>query len=99
MNRVICIGIVLLGLCLGFPFNHENVSSSCHAQDNQKASPSRRALRFPSDQSVGVLRVGRLKGPSVVMDFEVDFEHIKVIAAKGDVEVPEDAGLLARPIL
>ena len=90
MNRVTCIGFVLLGMCFGFPFQHEIVSSACHAQDSQKPSPSRRVLRFPSDQSVGVLRVGRLKGPSVVVDFEVDFEHIKVIAAKGDVEVPEE---------
>ena len=90
MNRVTCNRIVLLGMCLGFPFQHDNVSSACHAQDSQKASPSRRALCFPSDQSVGVLRVGRLKGPSVIVDFEVDFEQITVIAAKGKIEVSEE---------
>ena len=90
MIRVTCASIALLGMCLGFPFKHEKVPSACHAHDNQKASPSRRALCFPSDQSVGVLRVGRLKGPSVVVDFEVDFEQITVFAAKGNIEVSEE---------
>ena len=86
MYRVNLASIVLSGVCLGFLFVIADGLSACHAQDNQKASSKHRSLRFPSDQSVGVLRVGRLKGPNVVMDFE----QTSGIAAKGNVEVSED---------
>lgn len=86
MNRVNLASIVLSGMCLGFLVGIADELSACHAQDNQKASSKHRSLRFPADQSVGVLRVGRLKGPSVVMDFE----QTTGIAAKGDVEVSEE---------
>ena len=90
MKRLTWFCIVLLGMCHGFPFQHENVSIACHAQDDHEASPSRRVLFFPNDQSVGVLRVGRLKGPRVVVDYEVNLEQTKVIAAKGSIEVSEE---------
>ena len=90
MIRVTWFSAVLLGMCLGFPFKHVIVSNACHAQDSQKATPGRKVLRFPSDQSVGVLRVGRLKGPSVVVDYEVDFEETTFFAAKGTIEVSEE---------
>lgn len=86
MNRVNLASIVLSGMCLGFLFDHTEELSACHAQDNQRASSNHHSLRFPADQSVGVLRVGRLKGPCVV----TDFEQTSGIAAKGIVEVSED---------
>jgi len=86
MNRVTWIGIVLFGMYLGSSSNHVDLSSACHAQDNQKASAGQRVLHFPSDQSVGVLRVGRLKGPNFIMDFE----QLRSIAAKGEVQVSDD---------
>lgn len=86
MNRVTWIGIVLFGMYLGFSSKHVDLSSACHAQDNPKAYSGQRVLHFPSDQSVGVLRVGRLKGPNFIMDFE----QLRSIAAKGEVQVSDD---------
>lgn len=90
MSRITWSRIVLLGMCVGFPFQQENLPRACHAQDIQKASTNRRVLHFPSDQSVGILRVGPLKGPSVIVDFQENFEPLTVVAAKGNVEVSED---------
>ncbi len=87
MYRVTLLSTVLFGISLGLLFfKHENSASNGPSQDNQNAFPSRRELSFPSDQSVGVLQVGRLKGPSVVLDFQ----QLKRIAAKGSIEVSGD---------
>jgi len=84
-NRVISISIVLAGLLQFVPSANLIVLNSCQAQDAQQAPSSLRTLRFPSDQPVGVLCVGRLKGPSVVMDFE----QLRSIPAKGEVQVSD----------
>ena len=84
-KRVRAIGFAVSGMLLCLPLEFKLVSNSCHAQDSQKTFSSR-SLLFPSDQSVGVLRLGMLKGPSVLLDFE----QSKGIAAKGNVEVAEN---------
>lgn len=67
MYRVTWFSTVLLGFILGLLFKHDEAASDCPAQEKQNASSSRRELLFLfSDQSVGVLQVGRLKGPSVI---------------------------------
>lgn len=83
MNRIVSAGMPLarIGLCflLGTMF-YLNPSL---AQVSQQASPGNRLLCFPSDESVGVLLVGRLKGPKVSDGFE---QHRR-IPAKGNVEL------------
>lgn len=83
MNRIVSPDILSprIGLCflLGTMF----FLSPAQAQVSQQASPGNRILCFPSEESVGVLLVGRLKGPKVSDGFE---QHRR-IAAKGDVEL------------
>jgi len=62
MSKITSVSIV--SASIGFCFLLENmiVLSSSQAQERRQASTGNRLLSFPSDASVGVLLVGRLKG-------------------------------------
>ena len=83
MNRITSVSIISARIVLYSLLANTIILSSCRAQDAKQTSPGNRLLCFPSDQSVGVLLVGRLKGVSLLDDFE---QHRR-IAAKGNVEL------------
>lgn len=83
MNRIVSAGILLARIGLSFLLGTMFVLSSAQSQVSQQNSPGNRLLCFPSDESVGVLLVGRLNGPKVSDGFE---QHRR-IAARGNVEL------------